>query len=204
VSEETLAGPEESGSLRLFLAIELPAGVRAAVAQTMRNMQTGCQFVGARPAWVKPESVHLPLVFLGWQMAARRLDAQQAALRGARGFAPFDLSLSGVSLFPTPRNPRVVAMGLHGDLETAAALQRRLSVECRATGFEVESRDFRPHVTLARIKALKGLSSLREIVDGHRNRSAGRITVDSVVLYRSHLLPDGAEYEELARVPLAG
>jgi RNA 2',3'-cyclic 3'-phosphodiesterase len=202
VSESSSPGATQTETLRLFLAVELPPPVQASVAKTLKDLQTGCQFVGAHPAWVRPESLHLTLVFLGFQPPHARASAEDAARRAVAGIPPFDLTVSGVSLFPTPRNPRTVAMGLHGALDAAALLQRRCAEECRASGFVVEDREFRPHVTLARIKSLKGGSALKEIVAGHRTRTAGRFTVDSVVLFHSHLLSDGAHYKPLCRAPL--
>ena len=202
MSADTPPESPRSENLRLFLAVELPPAVRAAAAGTLRDLQTGCQFVGARPAWVSPNSLHLTLVFLGWQAPDRRAAAEDALRHAVTGMKPFDLTLSGVALFPSPRFPRAVVMDLHGTLDATALLQRRCAAECRAAGFMVEDREFRPHVTLARIKALKGASALKEIVAGHRSRSAGRFTVNSVVLFRSYLLSGGAQYEALCRAPL--
>ena len=75
--------------------------------------------------------------------------------------------------------------------------------ECRSRGFDVENRPFRPHVTLARIKAQKGLPGLKKVVAGHRAVKAGRFTADRVVLFHSILDPDGARHTRQAEAILA-
>ena len=122
----------------------------------------------------------------------------------ARDTGPFELSLSGVRLFPNERSPRVVCMDLFGGVEVLAVLQSRLSEACRSAGFDVETRPFKPHVTLARIKSMRGVQGLAGVVRSHKNEKAGRFAVSSIVLYRSVLKPEGAEYEVVHEQPLTG
>lgn len=159
----------------------------------MHRLQSGTRFSGAHPAWVRPEGVHVTLVFLGWQ-PPERLAAAQRALSAASACAPFGLEIGGVGLFPDPRSPRVVSVELHGNLKGLFAVQKALADACRAGGFEIEDRAFRPHLTLARIKSQKGLAGLRDVVKSHANLAAGSFHVDHVTLYRSILEPSGARY----------
>lgn len=186
------------------MAIAFPEDVLAGTADVLRRLQTGCNFVNARPAWVSAETLHQTLVFLGWQDPDRLPDAVDAMRAGAaRRSGHIRLALSGVELFPSPRDPRVVALGLRGDIRKLVELQAALAEECRARGFDVENRPFRPHVTLARIKAQKGLGGLKNVVAGHRAVKAGRFTADRVVLFRSILDPDGARHILEAEAPIA-
>ncbi len=193
----------QAEAIRLFLGIDLPPSVRAGTADALDRLQKGCRFVNAHPAWVRAESIHVTLVFLGWQNPSRRVPAERALAAGVAGHPSFDISLSGLALFPTPRNPKVVSLGIQGKVQSLVDLQVRLAAECAAEGFELEDRPYRPHITLARIKALKGLSGLKSVVDAHRNISAGRFTVSRVTLFQSFLEPGGARYVNLAEAPLA-
>lgn len=186
------------------MAVTFPEDVLAGAADVLRRLQTGCNFVGARPAWVRAETLHQTLVFLGWQDPERLDDAVEAMRAGvARLPGSIRLTLSGVDFFPSQRDPRVVALGMHGDIQKLIDLQAALAEECRSRGFDLENRPFRPHVTLARIKAQKGLPGLKKVVAGHRAVRAGRFTADRVVLFRSILDPDGARHIRLAEALLA-
>ena len=188
----------EPGQLRLFTAIALPAELKNAAAGLINNLQKGIQFTGAHPAWVRPDALHQTLVFLGW-LAAERLDAVRDAMtEGAAGTWPFQLGVAQVCLFPNPKMPKIIAMELNGGMDELAALQARHAAACSARGFEVDTRPFRPHLTLARIKSMKGLAGLRDVVKIHHNASLGSFLADRITLYRSILSPDGARYEVVA------
>jgi RNA 2',3'-cyclic 3'-phosphodiesterase len=181
--------------LRLFVAVEIPSDVILHAAEIMRKLQKGASFTGAVPSWVRAEGIHQTLVFLGSQPASRIENVRDAMRRATEGIQPFRLSLSGVRLFPNERSPRVICMDLHGDLGALEVVQSRLSDFCRSAGFDVESRPFKPHITLARIKSMRGVAGLANVVRSHKNEKAGRFDVNSIVLFRSILKREGAQYE---------
>ena len=186
--------------MRLFLAINLPPDVRAAL-----HAATG-PLRAAAPAvkWVGPEQLHLTLKFLGEQAddTAARVRETLPAVTARHAGVP--LALGGVGAFPNFRRARVVWMGveptprlelLHHEVETA----------CAALGFEVEGRAFRPHVTLARIGERVDEPMRRAIARAARAIDFGEeAVVESVDLMRSELSPAGARYSVLARAPLRG
>lgn len=196
------ATTESPGKIRLFLAVPFPSEVKASLEELTRKLRTGAAFTGAHPAWVKVDSLHVTLVFLGWVETAQR-EAAERALRMAAGVGNFRLKLAEMELFPTPKNPRVISIGLHGDIDALKRLQDTLAEACKQQGFVVEDRAFRPHVTLARLKSQKGLAGIRDLVRSHAHASAGEFQVRSAVLFRSILKPAGAEYTVFAEQALA-
>lgn len=188
---------EESGSLRLFIAVAFNDAIRAAGAELIRRLQTGARFTGAFPTWVKAVGLHQTLVFLGNQPPTRVQEICALMESVSQHSSPFRVSVGGVHFFPTDKNPRVISVGLRGDVESLHALQLTLSERCRAAGLTAEDRPFRPHVTLARIKSMRGLPGLRDVVAMHRAVQLGEMVVDRITLYRSRLHPDGAEYDVL-------
>jgi 2'-5' RNA ligase len=130
---------EKCNNLRLFLALWPPAPVHAALVQHQRDWSWP-----AGAARVAPERLHITLHFLG-AVAGERLEALRPAL--AVPFEPFVLSLQEARARVWPGGLAVLEMDAPPALER---LHARLGRAVEALGLPVETRSFRPHVTLAR------------------------------------------------------
>ncbi len=183
------------GPIRAFFAIELGESARRAAAELARSLREARGGDGVR--WVRPEALHVTLRFLGDIDPARAAPlASRARLEVARLW-PFALRLGPAELFPTPRRPRVVALGLEPAApleELAGAVERAVVAE----GFAPEERGFRAHLTLGRVRDRRFPS-----VAGAK-LPAGEFAVEEAVLFRSELSPAGSRYTPLQRIPLAG
>lgn len=174
--------------LRLFVALELPPPVQAALA-AFRD--------ASDPAVWRPlptGALHLTLAFLG-RRPAGDVATVQRVLEAAAGPAP-RLALAGALLLP-PRRARVLAVSLADPDGTLAELQARVSAGLAAAGvFTPESRPFRAHATVARIRPREKARSVSTEPEPLEFRG-GPLT-----LFESRLHPNGARYEALSRVPL--
>ena len=178
--------------LRLFVALDLPAPARAALA-AFRDAE-------ADPAVWRPVSdkaLHLTLAFLGHRDAGD-VARVQAVLEGCAGRAPA-LELGAALLLP-PRRARVLCAEVADGGGGLAALQTCVSDGLAAASvYEPEKRPFRAHATVARLRA--GARPPRAA------RTPGPEPVafrgEALTLYRSRLRRGGAAYEPLCRVPLA-
>jgi 2'-5' RNA ligase len=133
---------------RTFIALELDEALRRHLRETIRQVAAELP----RFSWVNPSGIHLTLAFLGELSDEQLLQTSQAAEVAAQHVAPFDYRLSHLGIFGSPRQPRVLWVGIE---ETSGRLQnvhRALNKELEQRGFEVEKRAFSPHLTLARIK----------------------------------------------------
>lgn len=195
---------EQQPALRLFTAISVPREIKEPLAELMKRLQAGSVFTGAHPVWVRPEDAHVTLVFLGWQAEDTIGRVKRAMASAVLNQPPFVLSLGGLNLFPSPRSPRVICLNIRRDKDALACLYQRLTDACAAEGFTVDSRAFHSHLTLARIKSMRGIAGLRDLVKAHVSWSSKSFTVDRVTLYKSDLHPDGARYEVVAEEILAG
>jgi 2'-5' RNA ligase len=178
--------------VRLFLALDLPEEVRDRLVEWRDLILDGRRDV--RP--VRPEALHVTLVFLGWQdeSAAERIaDAAFGSLPAAP--AP-RLAATGVRPVP-PRGTRLFALDLDDEGGRAGALQEAMSRALEpGRWYRPEKRPFWPHVTLARVK--RGEPRVApppaEPPPPGEPFDAGVVT-----LYRSTLRPQGALYEPLRR-----
>ena len=135
--------------VRCFVAVELPAEARRCIGGLVAGLrEAGVR--GLRP--VNPDGVHLTLKFLG-DVSTSTVGDVAAALEGAAaGARPFDLELRGVGGFPDLRRPRVLWVGVGGDLEALQRLYESVESALAPLGFPPEGRAFTPHLTLARLR----------------------------------------------------
>jgi len=182
-------------SIRVFCAVELPAEVREAAAAHAARLRR--ELPEARASWARPESLHVTLKFIGEVEAARVRDLSRAAAAAVEGFEPFGLSVEEAGTFPPRGAARVLWLGLRDESGGLARLQRRLEAECEAAGFPAESRAFKPHLTLARLRQPKGAHELSE---AHRRLAFGphAFKVSELIVMRSELGPGGSRYTPLS------
>ena len=180
---------------RMVLALDLPAGARSAVAAWRDGLVEGRDDL--RP--VRPEALHVTLVFLGWQDEAAAETMAQAAFGAAGGLGAPLLRADGVRPLP-PRDPRLFALDLEDEGGRAGALQAAVSDALEAgRWYRREKRPFWPHVTLARVK--RGRRRVAPLPDAPAAPGQA-FTAPELTLYRSTLRPEGALYEPLAQARL--
>jgi len=190
VAKERLKSPRA----RLFVALDLPEEVR----RELVAWQDGFDDPALRP--VKPESLHMTLVFLGYH-PEKEIERIAGAALGVEAPAPeIELAPEPVGV-PRGRRPRLFA--LDAPSEGAIELQRRVEerlVEARY--YEPEKRPFWPHLTVARVRPEKRGSRKPALVERPPGRIPERLfrpfAALRLTLYRSHLRPQGAEYVPLA------
>jgi len=187
------SGRPGSPRARLFLALEPREEDRAALAEWRDGLVRDRDDL--RPS--AAETLHLTLVFLGYQAEKDIPAIAQAALGAVRELPAAELHPSAVMPLPR-RGPRLFALNLDDEGGRAAAIQAAAS-EALAGGrwYRPERREWWPHITLARVKR------------GHRAEPLdpadplpAPLVAPVVTLYRSTLRPQGALYTPLERVEL--
>lgn len=176
----------------MFLALDLPEDAREELVRWRDALLASRSDVRS----VRPEALHVTLVFLGWQdeSAAERIAA--AAFGALPDGLPPRLAATEVKPVP-PRNARLFALDLDDDGGRTTALQAAMSDALEAGGFyRPEKRPFWPHITLARVK--RGERRVPPPPDDPPP-PAEPFEASVVTLYRSTLRPQGALYEPLAR-----
>jgi 2'-5' RNA ligase len=181
---------------RVFCAVELPAAVRERVAERAARLRES--FPRVRASWVRPESLHLTLKFVGEIERARVEDLSAAAGRAVAGGGAFELTLAGAGTFPPHGPPRVMWLGVTDASGGLARLHRRLEDECAAAGFGREARAFSPHLTLARPREPR---AARDLAAAHRETPFEPLTfaVHELNVMRSELGPGGSRYTLVSR-----
>jgi 2'-5' RNA ligase len=186
-------------TIRTFIAIELPA----AVAGLLGKLQQDLRGSGLRAAWVKPRNIHLTLKFLG-DIKTEDIDNIGSAMKAAvEGRAPFTLSAGGIGFFPGIKRPRVVWVGVGGNIQPLFALQRNLEDCLAAAGFPKDKRSFKGHLTLGRFRTGPDPAAVGRILQEYSNCGKEEFAVLRIVLFKSDLKPSGAEYSQLLQIELS-
>jgi len=116
------------------------------------------------------------------------------------GGCPFTVSLRGVGVFPGPRAPRVLWADCATPWTALERLYERIEAALSRAGWPPAKEAFRAHVTLARIRRPAGPgSALTTVIERFMGTDFGAWPVSDLVLFRSHLRPDGAVYEVVQR-----
>lgn len=187
--------------MRLFIAIDLPDAVRAALAREQEHLRAACRGSGDI-RWTRPEGVHLTLKFLG-EVAATRLDEITDRLSHVAVFDRFEIDVRSFGFFPSARRPRVFWVGLEAP-PALGNLAKRVEAAMAVLGFPPENRPFQPHLTLARFESQGAQPALEAALQKSGDAGFGRFIVSEFVLFESKLRPGGAQYSKLARFPGAG
>jgi len=196
---------------RLFVALEVPAEVRRALAAWTREHTAGVQ--GLRP--VAAESLHVTLCFLGSRPVAEVGEIAAACTEAVSGLPAAPLTV-GRALWLPPRRARVLTVELGDQEGRLAAVQSAVAQALAEGGFyEPETRPFLAHVTVARVRR-DGRPPRRggESRDGRAPRdraprgelpapASTRFTADRVTLFQSRLGGGPARYEALSSVELS-
>ncbi len=187
---------------RLFVALHLPRSVAAAIELALANLQTTLPRGSVR--WSRPEYVHLTLRFLGNVPTADFPTLQANLSTSVRAIAPFALHLGQPGCFPNRRAPRVLWIGLDGEVAALETLHGCVQ-QATAVWGEPESRDFHPHLTLGRVnsKRRSDLAAIDQAMAGLKLPTTEPWRMDTIHLMRSDLRPSGAVYTSLGQFSLA-
>jgi 2'-5' RNA ligase len=182
---------ERPARARLFAGLDLPEATRDELAAWAADATRGRE--GLR--LIDATMLHVTLCFIGWREEGDA-EAIGAAVTGSAAAAP-ELAVGGAAWLP-PRRPRVLAVDLEDAGGALAALQRKVSdALVAAAGYAPERRPYRPHVTVARVRAS---ARLRPFALDPPTVAPFRGT--ALTLYRSFPAPGGARYDPVARVRL--
>ena len=181
---------------RSFIAIELPAHVRARIAKHINQLQRNCP--EARASWTREENLHLTLKFLGNVPVAEIPKLSQAAADSAQAVSPFRFVIGGCGTFPQHGQPKVLWIGVTDASNQLQRLHQEVEKNCQQIGFSPETRTFHPHLTIAR---LRSANRARELAQLHQTADFAPVSVEvqELLLMRSELSSHGSRYTALAR-----
>jgi 2'-5' RNA ligase len=186
-------------TIRAFIAVPASEEVRRLVGDVTGSLR----WVGANVKWVEPQNIHVTVKFLGNVTKEDADNLGPALSRALEGTAGFDVDIAEAGTFPGGRKPpRVVWLGLGEGFEALKDIAEKVDAACSGLGFERETRPFKAHLTIGRVRRGSGkLGELAEAV-GQVEFKPLKLKVDRVNLTRSRLSPRGPTYTVIESIAL--
>lgn len=185
--------------IRSFLAFELPVAIREQIRAISKELKKTALPV----RWVTIDNIHLTILFLGSVDEDILSDVEEKVNMVVKGFSAFKTKLNAVGVFPHWKRPRVIWIGLDGDIERLSDFRNEVQEELKVLGFMPEKRPFRPHLTLGRFKGpINRDEDIKWICERYRDITSEVYQLNELILYKSDLKPDGPAYTKMAMWPL--
>lgn len=172
-----------------FYAVKLPSTIKQQLQKLCFEYQQELPF----SRWVYEEDYHITLAFLGSATDVQLRESNQQIEEMTGSTKNFSLTMNQLGVFGQKDSPRIFWAGL-ADSSALADVRKKVVVACREAGFTIESRPFKPHITLAR--KWRGDSSFSmESIMNMENKLNFQFKAEQIVLYKT-CLERVPKYEE--------
>jgi RNA 2',3'-cyclic 3'-phosphodiesterase len=148
--------------------------------------------------WTNQHNIHITLVFIGDTGEDKISGISKVMKDICEGYGEFELILKGSGVFKSINDARVIWTGIE-PCEKLDNLNKLIKNGLKTTGIRFEERPFKPHMTLGRIKQIKEVNNLKELIDKYSGVEIQKVPVNEVILYESILFQAGPVYTPLAR-----
>jgi RNA 2',3'-cyclic 3'-phosphodiesterase len=188
----------DKGLVRAFLAIDLPDRLRGEIGKIQDRLRPHVS--GIR--WTRPEGIHLTLKFFG-DISEDEIEILSRVIENTTGgVSSFSLRLGTPGAFPGTRRPRVLWIGVDGDVAALVKLQQDIERDLETGGFRMESRPYSPHLTMGRFRDPVKSSGLERTLENIKDvYQAESFLAEGLTLFKSDLKPGGAVYKVLKFFP---
>jgi 2'-5' RNA ligase len=194
--------------MRIFIALDIDDTIR----ERIQRFMEGVRGFAPEARWVRPESLHITLKFIG-EKTPDAVEQIKQVLAGIRA-AEFEVTFRGYGFFPTAKAARVFWVGIESG-ESIAKLATAVDEGTATLGIAQEEHAFNPHLTLARGGGRSGapgwqkgdapnrnFRTLLEKLTGLPTPEFGTMAAREFFLYESQFLRGGARYSKIARFAL--
>lgn len=141
------------------------------------------------------DNLHVTLKFIGEKSDNDIDDIIEAIKNASSGFSPFNVTFEGMGVFPNSKSPRILWVGMTSD--ALPSLAKSVEVKLSELGIKKETRPFRSHVTIARIKEAYSSRKINDIIESSKETCYGTQKISSIELKKSILTPKGPIYSTL-------
>ncbi len=182
--------------LRCFIAIDISETIKKEIAELVETLIK----YDADVKWVKAANLHLTLKFLGDTPETAIPQIQKGLSTVLSSYKPFCIKIRGTGVFPNRKYPRVYWIGIE-DAGILKNLKEDIENSMIHCGFRKEDKDFNPHLTIGRVRSLKGVINIVKELGAFQEKEFGVINVEGIKIMRSDLKPKGPEYTCLHEIP---
>jgi 2'-5' RNA ligase len=188
--------------IRVFVAVELSSEVREKISALQQQLNTTLPPMN----WVRPESIHLTLKFLGSVEPSRISQLLSVLEPIGKRQNKFSVDVQDLGVFPHVKHPRIFWVGVTGKTHALQELVLEIEAVLEPLGFPLEDKPYHPHLTLARMtreNAIVGSALVKNRIF-HSDQQLGTLPIDRFLLFQSDLDSFGATYTPLGSVQFSG
>jgi RNA 2',3'-cyclic 3'-phosphodiesterase len=182
---------------RTFIAVKIEPGEK--LKETIGEIRDALKNDSIK--WVDTGNMHITLAFLGDtdEESVQRVSGMLQEKCAGTGNINFTLARLGI--FRNINDPRVIWAGMENS-DKLVSLYNILKRGLEETGIKTEERDFNPHLTIGRIKAIKDKKKLESLLTDHKSADFQEVEISEIIFYESILGPAGPSYIPLCKVKL--
>ncbi len=180
--------------IRLFVALHIPDEIRTKIIDIRKQILPE----GKNLRWEPKEKIHITLKFIG-DVENKKVDDIKSVISFAENYKKIELSLTKFGLFFNRHIPKILWVGL-SENENLINLVNELNLKLKGIDIPVESRKFKSHLTLLRIKN----NFPESLIDKFENFNIPETSFvcDTISLMESRLYPTGSEYSTIKNYEL--
>ena len=184
---------------RIFVAVDISDEARRRVLAYTDTLRR--EFPNVRAGWEKAEKLHLTLKFLGDTDEKQLQNLIEIVEKTANRISRFKLQIAKTGVFPTPQNARILWLGVNDEKRNLSKISGILETECEKTGFQKEKRNFKAHLTIARLREPRKSA---QIARKHLQNEFEPIGFEAfeIVICESRLQPTGSIYSAVSKFKL--
>jgi RNA 2',3'-cyclic 3'-phosphodiesterase len=174
---------------RTFIAVKIEAG--NALVKMISTLRTELKQDSIK--WADLNQMHLTLAFLGDTGEETIKQVSSMLQKICSGFGEVNFRISGLGVFRNTGDPRVIWAGIEST-DKFEDLYNKIKEGLRGIGVTIEERQFRPHLTLGRVKWLKNKSLLEKLAEQYNKKVFQDVNITEIVFYESILRQPGPLY----------
>jgi 2'-5' RNA ligase len=182
---------------RLFAAIDITPSKE--FLELYASLMRGLHF--AEIKWVKPQNLHITLKFFGETYEDRIPDILKVLGNVSKHHKPFSFTVAGTGIFGASYNPKVIWFGIENAKELTSLANDVLN-EVGTIGWKRDRQNFRPHLTVGRVKNAKDKELFQKMITAHNKTFIQEASVVDFRLYESILHRDGPVYRVVEKFTL--
>lgn len=184
---------------RIFIAVDISDEVRRKVSDYIETLRR--EFKNLKVGWEQAEKLHITLKFLGDAEAEKVADVIKICEKISANLQRFSVKIEKTGVFPNLKKARILWLGLQEETNSLKKIYDLLENECEKIGFRKEKRNFKPHLTLARIRQP---NKSFELAKKHLEKDFEpvRFEVSEIVIYESKLQKAGSVYFPVKRISI--
>lgn len=182
---------------RTFIAIPVQVGPKLKETHTkLRN-----ELKNEKIKWVERDHFHVTIFFLGDTREEQIEQVDQMLASLVCEHAAFTIRLKGLGVFKNINKPRVLWAGIK-DYEPIQEIKQAVDRKMQAIGFNPDKREFKPHLTLARIKWIDDRDKLQSLIARNKHQQWQSVDIDRVIYFKSRLTQSGPVYTPIGQYKL--